>query len=155
MGWIELDGPGKGGLRLVGLVHDHTQRPERVVRLYAAAVFFGELAEELAPHVGSGRIEMQLLEDGLHLVLAEDLVFDAGSSELHASGREVLSRIVGELEDVPYRIAVLGHTDAQPISAGLSARYPSNWDLAAARAASWSKDSSTRRGGEASRRCTS
>jgi chemotaxis protein MotB len=96
----------------------------------------GELAEELAGLAGGGRIEMKLLEDGLHLVLAEELVFDAGSAELHASGREVLSRIVGELEELPYQIAVLGHTDAAPIGDDLASRYPSNWELAAARASS-------------------
>ena len=96
----------------------------------------GELAEELAGVAGGGRIEMKLLEDGLHLVLAEELVFDAGSAELHASGREVLGRIVGELEDLPYQIAVLGHTDGAPIGGDLASRYVSNWELAAARASS-------------------
>ncbi len=96
----------------------------------------GELARELAPWVGAGRIEMKLLEDGLHLVLAEDLVFDAGSAELHESGREVLERITRELEELPYQIAVLGHTDDRPIGATAPSRFPSNWELAAARAAS-------------------
>ena len=48
----------------------------------------------------------------------------------------LVGRIVGELEQLPYQIAVLGHTDDLPIGDELAQRYPSNWELAAARAAS-------------------
>ena len=44
--------------------------------------------------------------------------------------------MVEELAEIPFQIAVLGYTDDVPIGASLTARYPSNWELAGARAAS-------------------
>ncbi len=95
-----------------------------------------ELAEELATFVVAGLIKMQLLKDGLHLVLSEEILFPTGSSELKPTGRDVLTQLVGELEQVPYQVAVFGHTDNVPVGGRLALRYPSNWDLAGARATS-------------------
>ncbi len=46
----------------------------------------------------------------------------------------LLKELVGALEGVPYQIVVIGHTDNVPIGPGLAKRYPSNWELAGARA---------------------
>ncbi len=95
-----------------------------------------ELMEELETWVVAGLIKMKLLKDGLHLVLSEEILFPTGSDALNDTGREVLRRLVEELEQLPYQIAVIGYTDNIPVGPRLAARYPSNWELAAARAAS-------------------
>ncbi len=95
-----------------------------------------ELMEELEIWVVAGLIKMELLKDGLHLVLAEEILFPTGSDELNDTGREVLTKLVEELEQLPYQIAVIGYTDNVPVGPRLAARFPSNWELAGARAAS-------------------
>ncbi len=95
-----------------------------------------ELMEELEIWVVAGLIKMELLKDGLHLVLSEEILFPTGSDELNDTGREVLTKLVEELEQLPYQIAVIGYTDNIPVGPRLAARYPSNWELAGARAAS-------------------
>lgn len=95
-----------------------------------------ELMEELETWVVAGLIKMELLKDGLHLVLSEEILFSTGSDELSDTGREVLTKLVEELEQLPYQIAVIGYTDNVPVGPRLAARYPSNWELAGARAAS-------------------
>ncbi len=95
-----------------------------------------ELMEELEIWVVAGLIKMELLKDGLHLVLSEEILFPTGSDELSDTGREVLTKLVEELEQLPYQIAVIGYTDNVPVGPRLAARYPSNWELAGARAAS-------------------
>ncbi|MCZ6823962.1 MAG: OmpA family protein [Deltaproteobacteria bacterium] len=95
-----------------------------------------ELMEELETWVVAGLIKMELLKDGLHLVLSEEILFPTGSDELSDTGREVLTKLVEELEQLPYQIAVIGYTDNIPVGPRLAARYPSNWELAGARAAS-------------------
>ncbi|MCH6562405.1 MAG: OmpA family protein [Myxococcales bacterium] len=95
-----------------------------------------ELMEELETWVVAGLIKMELLKDGLHLVLSEEILFPTGSDELSDTGREVLTKLVEELEQLPYQIAVIGYTDNVPVGPRLAARYPSNWELAGARAAS-------------------
>ncbi len=95
-----------------------------------------ELMEELETWVVAGLIKMELLKDGLHLVLSEEILFPTGSDELSDTGREVLTKLVEELEQLPYQIAVIGYSDNVPVGPRLAARYPSNWELAGARAAS-------------------
>ncbi len=95
-----------------------------------------ELMEELETWVVAGLIKMELLKDGLHLVLSEEILFPTGSDALSDTGREVLTKLVEELEQLPYQIAVIGYTDNVPVGPRLAARFPSNWELAGARAAS-------------------
>ena len=47
----------------------------------------------------------------------------------------MLQTVAQRLAGSDYSIAVEGYTDDRPISASLSKRYPSNWELAGARAA--------------------
>ena len=51
-------------------------------------------------------------------------------------GKEVLTRAAAELKASPYQTVVAGFTDDIPISEGLKSKYPTNWELAGARAAS-------------------
>lgn len=95
-----------------------------------------QIEEELQNFIIAGVIKISLMRDGLHLVLAEDVLFPAGSAELANHGRTLLANLVDELQGFPYQIAVLGYTDRLPIGSELTARYPSNWELAAARASS-------------------
>ncbi len=95
-----------------------------------------ELRDETDELIARGLVTMQLLADGLHLVLDEEVLFTTGSAILKPEGATLLKSIVAELEQIPYEIAVLGYTDNVPIGPALVDRFPSNWELAGARAAS-------------------
>ncbi|MEE8146381.1 MAG: OmpA family protein, partial [Longimicrobiales bacterium] len=116
-----------------GLGQELTLRDQEVEQLRREQE---ELMEELETWVVAVLIKMELLKDGLHLVLSEEILFPTGSDVLNDTGREVLRRLVEELEQLPYQIAVIGYTDNVPVGPGLAARFPSNWELAGARAAS-------------------
>jgi chemotaxis protein MotB len=94
------------------------------------------LMSNLKNELASGQIEIRQLRDGLSVDVAQEILFASGSAELDRSGQEVLTRVSGELKKTPYEILVGGHTDNVPIGPGLVDRYPSNWELAAARASS-------------------
>ncbi len=47
----------------------------------------------------------------------------------------MLGKVARRLREVDQRIEVQGHTDNLPISGKLAEHYPSNWELAGARAA--------------------
>jgi chemotaxis protein MotB len=70
-------------------------------------------------------------------VLSTDVYFKSGSAELSPEGvdelKAVAERIQSEFPDRTIRIE--GYTDTQPIAAPLEDKYPSNWELSAARAA--------------------
>ena len=95
---------------------------------------FANLKKELASELDSKKLTIQQMKDGIHVNLTEDILFPSGSAEVRESGREVLGKVSGQLGDAKYQIVVSGFTDNVPISRSLSSRFPTNWDLAAARA---------------------
>jgi chemotaxis protein MotB len=95
-----------------------------------------ELTDEVTRWAVRGAIKMQMLADGLHLILPHDVLFASGTTTLSDEGRELIVELVQEINQQPYQIAVLGFTDNVPVGPTLAEIYPSNWDLAGARAAS-------------------
>jgi chemotaxis protein MotB len=94
------------------------------------------LMSNLKNELASGQIEIRQLRDGLSVDVAQEILFASGSAKLDQSGREVLLRVSEQLKKTQYEIVVGGHTDNVKIGPGLVERYPSNWELAAARASS-------------------
>jgi len=90
------------------------------------------LLSDLEDEVASGQIQIEQLRSGLKLNLSEEILFPSGSASLNASGQAVLRKVGRRLIELPHSIAVEGHTDDVPVAR----RYPSNWELAAARASS-------------------
>jgi flagellar motor protein MotB len=75
------------------------------------------------------------LREGLRTRLPAETLFASGSAELTPEGERVVARIGAQLKDAPYDVQVQGHTDDVPIRGALATRFPTNWELAAARAA--------------------
>ena len=70
-------------------------------------------------------------------VLGENITFEVGQAELIADFESSLTDLADFIARHPaYRVVVAGHTDDVPIS---TSRFPSNWELSAARAASVTK----------------
>jgi chemotaxis protein MotB len=93
------------------------------------------LVEDLQSEVADGRVQIEQLRDGLNVKLTQAVLFPSGSAELRGEGAAVLGKVANRLKELTHRIMVEGHTDSVPIRGGLAARYPSNWELAGARAA--------------------
>jgi chemotaxis protein MotB len=94
------------------------------------------LVATLKKELQAGQIQVKQLRDGLSVNVAQEILFDSGSAALDKNGQEILKRVAGQLKKNSYQIVVTGHTDNKPIGAGLVDRYPTNWELAAARASS-------------------
>lgn len=94
------------------------------------------LVGDLQREVSQGRVEIERLREGLRVQLAQEVLFPVGSARLDAEGVAILRKVVERLRDLPHEIAVHGHTDDRPIQGALAQVYPSNWELAGARAAS-------------------
>ena len=89
------------------------------------------LVADLEAEVASGQIQIEQLREGLRLNLAQEILFPSGSAQLNAGGVAVLRKVAQRLKTLPNRVEVQGHTDNVALLP--SARYPSNWELAAAR----------------------
>lgn len=70
-------------------------------------------------------------------VLSTDLYFESGRATLNPDGLARLAQVAARLKGVfaDRTIRVEGYTDSNPIGERLRELYPSNWELAAARAA--------------------
>jgi chemotaxis protein MotB len=83
----------------------------------------------------SKQVEMTITPEGLRIELLESkdgTFFDTGSTTLKAGGKEMLNLLAAKLSQVPNRVSIEGHTDAQPFS-GSNPTY-SNWELSEDRA---------------------
>jgi chemotaxis protein MotB len=94
---------------------------------------YDSLVQELEAEVAAGEIQIEQLREGLRLNVAQDILFASGSTRLEPSGQRVLRKVAAQLVDLPHGVEVQGHTDNVPVRA--SSRFPSNWELAAERAA--------------------
>ncbi len=97
---------------------------------------YDALVASLQSELASGQVEIQQMRDGLRVNVADDVLFSSGSAKVDSQGREVLQKVAKHLVETPNPIQVEGHTDDVPISGALISRYPTNWELAGARAAS-------------------
>jgi len=89
------------------------------------------LVADLEAEVATGEIEIQQLREGLRLNLTQEVLFSSGSAEVSTGGRAVLAKVAERVRGLPNEVEVQGHTDDVPIH---SERYPTNWELAGARA---------------------
>jgi len=107
----------------------------REIEISSMQSTYDELVTDLESELSSGQIEIQRLREGLRLNVSDDVLFASGSAELDQVGRDVLIKVAGRLKELGDFIEVRGHTDDRRIGGALAKRFPTNWELAAARAA--------------------
>jgi chemotaxis protein MotB len=101
-----------------------------------------DLKKKVEQRVASSRlatlashIRLDMTRDGLRIQIVDEQnrpMFASGSATVQPYMRELLQEIGHVLADVPNRLTLEGHTDAQPFAAG--DRGYSNWELSADRA---------------------
>lgn len=94
--------------------------------------------ERLKRELDEARMEAGALQRGRTVtVLSTDVYFESGSTDLTDEGVSELRTVAAEIrKEYPDRmIRIEGHTDSRPIGDRLAERFPSNWELSAARAA--------------------
>ena len=82
-----------------------------------------------------GQVTISELKGKLTVNMVDAILFDSGKAEIKPDGLVVLGKVIEILKSVDDKaIRIEGHTDAIPISGSLAQRYPTNWELSAARA---------------------
>jgi chemotaxis protein MotB len=96
---------------------------------------YEELLSEMKGEIEQGQIAITELQGKLTVDVLDKILFDSGHAEIKPEGLAVLKRVVEILMTVTDRvIRIEGHTDNIPIAGALAKRYPTNWELSAARA---------------------
>jgi len=76
-------------------------------------------------------VQVQVQDNGVLFRIQSPFLFASGQADLKDESRSILQELTVLFRKFPYQIRIEGHTDSLPIS---STRYPSNWELSAARA---------------------
>jgi len=93
---------------------------------------FRSLLSKFKGLIDAGKLKVKLTDGRMVVVMASDVLFTSGSATLSRDGQEAIAEVGKLLASIKGRkFQVEGHTDDVPIR---TAQYPSNWELASARA---------------------
>ncbi|MGD2270050.1 MAG: OmpA family protein [Desulfobacterales bacterium] len=91
-----------------------------------------QLEQQLKEEIEKGEIRLKRYKTKTIINIDNSILFDSGKAEVKEGIKKSLSKIAAALNDFPENnIQIEGHTDDVPIN---TARFPSNWELSAARA---------------------
>jgi chemotaxis protein MotB len=127
---IELEGDKQMLAESISLL-----RKTKEVEVRKVSKTYEDLLSEMKGEIAQGQIAITELKGKLTVDVLDKILFDSGQTEIRPEGLLVLKRVVDILITVTDKvIRVEGHTDSIPISGALAKRYPTNWELSAARA---------------------
>lgn len=93
---------------------------------------YEELLEKLSEAGLDELVEISLTAQGLHLTMADSVMFASGTAALLPDAELALVALAAVLDADVQGVVVEGHTDSVPIE---TAAFPSNWELSTGRAA--------------------
>jgi len=88
-------------------------------------------AEKMFSGLGKD-VDISVIKGRINLRVRDNILFSTGNADMSGKGKQLIDRLAQRLKQGNYAISVEGHTDNRPIH---TSRYPSNWELSAARAA--------------------
>lgn len=114
----------------------YTQQVQQTKTAVTLEKQYMALNQQLQTEIAADQVQIKQLQDRLVVTFVDEILFASGSAEMHIKGRTAVGKAVPTLVSLTgHWIDVQGYTDNEPIGPALRARYPSNWELSAARAA--------------------
>ena len=114
---------------IVDLKKTQKEKVEKVSTTYE------DLLEKMKKEISEGQVTISELKGKLTVNMVDAILFDTGKAEVKQDGLEVLKKVISILKgETDKAIRIEGHTDNVPISGNLANRFPTNWELSAARA---------------------
>ena len=129
-----VDEKGKGNAMLKGPGGAKPEAKFKEAREQALAELLPSLqflTKELKEEIAGGKLQLKLQGRGLVVSLLEAAFFPSGEDTIDPKTYPTIEKIAGAVRSLPNPVRLEGHTDSVPIH---NARFPSNWELSAARA---------------------
>lgn len=96
---------------------------------------YEDLLEKMKSEISQGQVTISELKGKLTVNMVDAILFDSGKAEVKPEGLVVLQKVIDILQNVKDKsIRIEGHTDNVQIGGVLAKKYPTNWELSAARA---------------------
>ncbi len=119
--------------RLSETEKEKREAEESVKRMKAT---YTDLVAQFQTEIASKEATIDELEEKLSITFVQDILFNLGQTSISVNGRQTLEKIGTILKrNTTDKIVVMGHSDNLPITKEYQERYPTNWELSAARAA--------------------
>lgn len=110
-------------------------REEKDTEVREMSTTYQALLGKMKSEIDSGQITISELKGKLTVNMVDAILFDSGKAEVKPDGLLVLQRVIDILKEVSGKtIRIEGHTDNIQIIGVLAQKYPTNWELSAARA---------------------
>jgi chemotaxis protein MotB len=132
----------KGALGIAqasAITDDQKSQLEEAKRAVQEAQERGKLLDDLEAKfkkmIDAGHLKVATRHGRIVLQLHNDVLFATGDAEVKPEGKQAIAEVAATLRGVALkRFQVAGHTDSEPITTETKKKYPSNWELSAARA---------------------
>jgi chemotaxis protein MotB len=108
-------------------------KPSNAQRLHQRDIRYQQFLEYLRENDLDQKVQANRTETGIHVVIADSVMFATGRARIIEPSRSILRMLAKVLDKNVNSVVVEGHTDDRPIR---TSRFPSNWELSTARAAS-------------------
>ncbi|WP_243370930.1 OmpA family protein [Geotalea sp. SG265] len=96
---------------------------------------YEDLLEKMKSEISQGQVTISELKGKLTVNMVDAVLFDSGKAEVKPEGLVVLQKVVDIVKNIKDKaIRIEGHTDNDQIVGALAKKYPTNWELSAARA---------------------
>jgi chemotaxis protein MotB len=96
---------------------------------------YEEMLEKMKSEISQGQVTISELKGKLTVNMVDAILFDSGKAEVKPEGLIVLQKVSDILKTVKDKaIRIEGHTDNKQIVGALTKKFPTNWELSAARA---------------------
>jgi chemotaxis protein MotB len=94
-----------------------------------------KLQAQMKDEIAKGDVRLSESGGKLRVDLVDKILFESGEAQISKRGEGVLARVGAVLAQIDDKqIQVSGHTDNLPLGEKLTATFPTNWELSAARA---------------------
>ncbi len=108
---------------------------EKEEKVQKVSKTYEDLLDKMKGEIAQGQMTISELKGKLTVNMVDAILFDSGKAEVKTEGQAILQKIVSILKDVRDKlIRIEGHTDNVQIVGMLAKKYPTNWELSAARA---------------------
>ena len=98
---------------------------------------YDTLVSDLKDQIQKQEVSIKEFHEALSLNFVDRILFEFGKADLTPEGEKILKKVGEALKNIKgKKIRVTGHTDPIPIRPDYQYKFPTNWELSAARAAS-------------------
>jgi chemotaxis protein MotB len=119
--------------QLLDITGEKTRNEVRLAQLKST---YEDLIAKLNAQIENQEVIIKTFEEKISMTFVDHILFDFGKATVTPNGKRILDKVGNSLRNVSARsIRIEGHTDNIPIQEKFRYKYPSNWELSAARAA--------------------